>query len=74
MSVAFGLTGCSSGGSPGGGCTKETECKGDRVCASGQCVEQPSTAASDMPGAQLDPRPSPQPNPPPQTPFPPASP
>lgn len=42
--LALSLVACSGGGSGGGaqGCSKDTDCKGDRVCAAGQCVEQPS--------------------------------
>lgn len=47
--------GCSSGG---GGCTKDSDCKGDRVCASGECVDLPTKVGAEQPGGQA---PSPQP-------------
>jgi len=47
--IALSLLGC-SGGHAGQGCTKDTDCKGDRVCASGECVEQPTKVPANEPG------------------------
>lgn len=67
------LGGCSGGG---GGCTKDSDCKGDRVCAQGECVDLPTKAAEGPAGpARVAPEPtaqgpSPQPVPVPATPAP----
>ena len=39
-------------------CTMDTECKGDRICESGQCVSPPPTAAAPVAPAEA-PRPAP---------------
>ncbi|MFO0592606.1 MAG: hypothetical protein U0441_33995 [Polyangiaceae bacterium] len=67
--------GCSGGGGSSGGgaqgCSKDTDCKGDRVCAAGQCVEQPSKdPASIKPGGNNNQGPNIQQ---PQNPTPPAN-
>jgi hypothetical protein len=33
------MTGAQAEPSDGGGCTKDTDCKGNRICSAGQCVE-----------------------------------
>ena len=33
----------------GGGCVKDTECKGDRICSEGRCIPPPSTMAPPLP-------------------------
>jgi len=35
--------------SPAAGCTKDTDCKGDRVCDQGECVEPPRPRAAPVP-------------------------
>jgi hypothetical protein len=55
----------------GGGCTKDTDCKGDRVCEAGKCVSPPPPAAVATPvdatdaGVAMSPPPLPPPPPPP---------
>jgi hypothetical protein len=48
VAVTLSLLGCSSQSSQG--CTKDSDCKGDRVCASGQCVDLPTKVPSNEPG------------------------
>lgn len=45
--AAAALAGCkkSEPAAPAAGCAKDTDCKGDRVCAKGECVEPAATAA-----------------------------
>lgn len=49
------------GASPAG-CTKDTDCKGDRICEAGQCVNPPATTAA--PAAVAEPVVTPPPPPP----------
>ncbi len=59
--LALSLLGCPSPSSQG--CTKDSDCKGDRVCAAGQCVDQPTKDTPQQPGggnARLNPEPQPQ--------------
>ena len=60
--LVISVSGCSGGGSAGGaqGCSKDTDCKGDRVCASGQCVEQPTKEPGKQGGANQIPNGNPQ--------------
>ena len=41
-------------------CTKDTECKGDRICDAGQCVPPPTTASSAAPLPPPPPAPVPE--------------
>jgi hypothetical protein len=50
-----------------GGCAKDTDCKGDRVCQAGACVE-PGAKASSAPASNPAPAPGPAPGPAPPTP------
>lgn len=61
--VALGLGGCPATHPPSGGCGKDTDCKGERVCVEGECVEpevhapapaDPNTHAEAMPTAGQD--------------------
>ena len=40
------LVACSSAESPNAGCTTDTDCKGDRVCSKGECVDAGTTTSS----------------------------
>lgn len=53
------LTGCSKLGS---GCTKDADCKGDRICNSGACADPPPASSTLPPRSpsQLNPAPIPQ--------------
>ncbi len=52
-----------------GGCTKDTDCKGERICEAGVCVSAPAPASS-----LLEPAPLPPPSRPPLVPPPPPGP
>jgi hypothetical protein len=41
LSAPLWMAACSGGGS-GAGCTKDSDCKGDRICANGSCQDAPS--------------------------------
>lgn len=45
------------------GCTKDTDCKGERICEAGQCVNPPAPAAAESPAAVSEPPSVPQPPP-----------
>ena len=42
----------SPGRTSGAGCSKDTDCKGDRVCVRGQCADPPVRPATPAPSAQ----------------------
>lgn len=45
------------------GCTKDTDCKGERICEAGQCVNPPAPAAAESPAAVSEPPSTPPPPP-----------
>jgi hypothetical protein len=45
LSGALASAGCDRGSNSAQGCVKDTDCKGDRVCQGGQCVESTPLAA-----------------------------
>lgn len=53
LSMAASLAGCcgmlSSGDDDGGGCQKDSDCKGDRVCVNGACQDPAGAAAQPVP-------------------------
>lgn len=55
------------------GCTKDTDCKGERICEAGKCVEPPSRAVAPVPvadaGVAFSEPPLPPPPPPPAPPL-----
>ena len=48
--VLLNLAACCGAAGNAGGCTRDTDCKGDRVCTAGQCREpQPPSAPAPQP-------------------------
>ncbi len=58
----------SCGGSSKSECSKDTDCKGDRICEQGRCIQPTVRPSAPDPAPDPDPDPDPDPNTPPSNP------